>query len=185
MVNADLPIQTWGLEFLARWKVVDFTLLLTHSYTDSTEEDPEAPGSRRDVPLTPGHVTTFNAIWERETWSIGLEAYYTGRQPLDANPYRAEGRAYVLVGALLQKRFGRVRAFLNLENVATCARPGSSRLSSPTRADDGRWTVDAWAPLDGFVANGGCASRSDSGTAIAAPPFRSAQGPLEAQHLPQ
>ena len=98
-------------------QVEGFTLLLTHSYTDSTEEDPEAPGSRRDVPLTPGHVTTLNAIWERETWSIGLEAYYTGRQPLDANPYRAEGRAYVLVGGLLQKRFGRVRVFLNLENV--------------------------------------------------------------------
>ena len=155
VVNADLPIETWGLELLARFKVADFTLLLTHAYTDSTEEDPDAPGSRRDVPLTPGQVTTLNAIWERETWSIGLEAYYTGRQPLDANPYRAEGRAYVLVGALLQKRFGRVRAFLNLENVGNVRQTRYEPLVLPVRADDGRWTVDAWAPLDGFVANGG------------------------------
>jgi iron complex outermembrane receptor protein len=28
-------------------------------------------------------------------------------------------------------------------------------LLLPAQASDGRWTVDAWAPLDGFVANGG------------------------------
>jgi iron complex outermembrane receptor protein len=97
----------------------------------------------------------LNAIWERETWSVGLEAYYTGRQTLDANPYRSEGRAYVLVGALLQKHFGRVRAFLNLENVGNVRQTRFEPLLLPARADDGRWTVDAWAPLDGFVANGG------------------------------
>ena len=155
VVNADLPIRTWGLELLARFKVADLTLLLTHAYTDSTEEDPETPGARRDVPLTPRHVTSFNAIWERETWSIGLEAYYTGRQPLDANPYRSEGRAYVLVGGLFQRRFGRVRAFLNLENVGNVRQTRFDPLLLPSRAADGRWTVDAWAPLDGFVANGG------------------------------
>lgn len=155
VVNADLPIDTWGLELLARFKVEGFTLLLTHSYTDSTEEDPEAPGTRRVVPLTPVQVTTLNAIWERETWSVGLETYYTGRQKLDLNPYRAEGRAYVLFGALLQKRFGRVHAFLNLENVGNVRQTRFEPLVLPARASDGRWTVDAWAPLDGFVANGG------------------------------
>ena len=155
VVNADLSVKTWGLELLARYRVEGFTLLLTHSYTSSTEEDPEAPGSRRDVPLTPGHVTSLNAIWERETWSVGLEAYYTGRQPLDENPYRSEGRAYVLVGGLLQKRFGRFRAFLNLENVGNVRQTRWDPLLRPTRAPDGRWTVDAWAPLDGFVANAG------------------------------
>jgi iron complex outermembrane receptor protein len=86
VVNADLPVRTWGLELLARYRIEGFLLLLTHSYTSSTEEDPGAPGARREVPLTPGHVTSLNAIWERETWSVGLEAYYTGRQPLDENP---------------------------------------------------------------------------------------------------
>jgi iron complex outermembrane receptor protein len=155
VVNADLPVRTWGLEFLARYRVEGFTVLLTHSYTSSTEEHPEAPGTRRAVPLTPGHVTSFNAIWERATWSVGLEAYYTGRQSLDENPYRTEGRDYVLVGALLQKRFGRLRLFLNLENVGNVRQTRWDPLTLPARAADGRWTVDAWAPLDGFVANGG------------------------------
>jgi outer membrane receptor for ferrienterochelin and colicins len=29
------------------------------------------------------------------------------------------------------------------------------RAPVPTREADGRWTVDAWAPLDGRVINGG------------------------------
>jgi hypothetical protein len=129
--------------------------MLTHSSTSSSEEDPEAPGTRRDVPLTPGHVVSLNAIWEGETWSVGLEAYYVGRQPLDEDPYRTEGRAHALFGALLQKRFGRVRAFLNLENVGNVRQTRWDPLVRPARAADGRWTVDAWAPLDGFVANAG------------------------------
>ena len=28
-------------------------------------------------------------------------------------------------------------------------------LIRPTGAPDGRWTVDAWAPTDGFTVNGG------------------------------
>jgi iron complex outermembrane receptor protein len=28
-------------------------------------------------------------------------------------------------------------------------------LVRPTRAPDGRWTVDAWAPTEGFIVNGG------------------------------
>ena len=155
VVNADLPVRTWGLELLARYRVRGFLLMLTHSYTSSSEEDPEAPGARRDVPLTPGHVSSLNAIWEGETWSVGLEAYYVGRQPLDENPYRSEGRAHALFGALLQKRLGPVRAFLNLENVGNVRQTRWEPLVLPARAPDGRWTVDAWAPLDGFVANAG------------------------------
>jgi iron complex outermembrane receptor protein len=155
VVNAELPIRTWGLEFLARYRVDELTLLLTHSYTSSSEEDPEAPGVRRGVPLTPSHVVGLNAIWDADTWSVGFEAYYTGRQPLDLNPYRSEGRAYLLLGALLQKQFGRTRAFLNLENVGNVRQTRFETLLLPARGADGRWTVDAWAPLDGFVANGG------------------------------
>jgi outer membrane receptor for ferrienterochelin and colicins len=155
VVNADLPVRTWGLELLARYRVEGFLLLLTHSYTSSTEEDPEAPGARRDVPLTPANVSSLNAIWDRGTWSVGVEAYYVGRQPLDDNPYRTVSRKHVLFGALVQKRFGRVHAFLNVENAGNVRQTRWDPLLLPARAADGRWTVDAWAPLDGFVANGG------------------------------
>ncbi len=156
IVNAELPVRTWGTELLLRYRRGGLMLMATHSFTSSSEEDPEAPGARRDVPLTPGHVASVNAIWEDEAKGrIGIEAYYIGRQPTDENPYRTQGRAYVLFGALVEKRFGRARAFLNLENLGNVRQTRYDPLLLPVRAADGRFTVDAWAPLDGFVANGG------------------------------
>jgi iron complex outermembrane receptor protein len=156
VVNADLPVRTWGLEFLARYRRGSLLVMVTHSYTSSTEEDPEAPGRRRAVPLTPDHVASLNILWENEERGrIGLEVYYTGRQALDENPYRAQGRDYVLFGLLGEKRFGSVRVFLNLENIGNVRQTHFDPLLRPSRAPDGRWTVDAWAPLDGFVANAG------------------------------
>jgi outer membrane receptor for ferrienterochelin and colicins len=156
VVNAGLPVRTWGTELLVRYRRGGLMLMATHSYTSSSEEDPESPGARREVPLTPGHVASVNAIWEDEARGrIGVEAYYIGRQPTDENPYRTQGRAYLLFGALGEKRFGRARVFLNLENLGNVRQTRFEPLLLPARAADGRFTVDAWAPLDGFVANGG------------------------------
>jgi iron complex outermembrane receptor protein len=155
IVNTPGPVRTWGFEFLGRYRVESFTLLVTHAYTRATEQDPRGPG-RREVPLTPRNVTSLNAIWEGEGWGrFGLEGYYTGAQPLEDDPYRTQGRSYFLFGALFEHRFGRVRAFVNLENIGNVRQTRWQPLLRPERAPDGRWTVDAWAPLDGFVANGG------------------------------
>jgi outer membrane receptor for ferrienterochelin and colicins len=155
LVNAGGAVRTWGTELLARYRIEDFTLLATHAYTCSTEENPEAPG-RRDVPLTPRNVVSLNAIWQKENRGrIGLEAYYIGRQPLEDNPYRSMGRTQFLYGVFAERRFGRVRFFGNLENIGNVRQTRYDPLLLPERAPDGRWTVDAWAPLDGRVLNGG------------------------------
>jgi outer membrane receptor protein involved in Fe transport len=52
-------------------------------------------------------------------------------------------------------RIGRVRLFVNAENLTNVRRSRWDPLLRPDRAADGRWTVDAWAPLDGRVLNGG------------------------------
>ncbi len=155
LANADGPVRTWGGEFLGRYRTEGFTVIVTHNYTRSREQNPEAPG-RRDVPLTPRNFTGFTAIWEGERWGrFGVEYYYTGRQPLEENPYRDTGRGYALFGALLERRFGKLRAFVNLENLGNVRQTHYDPLLRPMRAPDGRWTVDAWAPLDGRVINGG------------------------------
>jgi iron complex outermembrane receptor protein len=131
-------------------------VIVTYSYTSSTEEDPETPGQRREVPLTPDHVGSLNVLWENEeAGRVGLEVYSTGRQALEDNPYRSEGRPYVLFGLFGEKRFGRVRAFVNVENIGNVRQTDFDPMVRSSRAPDGRWTVDAWAPLDGFVANAG------------------------------
>jgi outer membrane receptor for ferrienterochelin and colicins len=155
LANSDGPVRTWGTEILGRYKIEGFVLLLTHSHTRSTERE---PGSlfRREVPLTPANVASFNAIWEGERWGrFGVEAYYIGRQPLEDNPYRERGRGHLLFGALAERRFGKIRLFVNLENLGNVRQTNWNPLVRPTRAPDGRWTVDAWAPLDGRVVNGG------------------------------
>ena len=95
-------------------------------------------------------------MWEPEgKGRIGLEWYYTGAQRLEANPYRAESRPYMVVGALVERRIGRYRLFINAENLANVQQTDWDPLVRPTRGLDGRWTVDAWAPLDGRNINGG------------------------------
>ena len=75
------------------------------------------------------------------------------RQP---NPYRSQSVLYVLFGGLIERPIGRVRMFINAENLGNARRTRWESIIRPTRAVDGRWTVDAWAPLDGRVLNGGC-----------------------------
>jgi len=47
-----------------------------------------------------------------------------------------------------------IRLYLNAENLGGVRRTQWNPLVRPSQAADGRWTVDAWAPLDGRV-NGG------------------------------
>jgi iron complex outermembrane receptor protein len=111
---------------------------------------------RREVPLTPAHAGSLNAIWEGDQWGrFGIEVYFTGEQSLEENPYREVGRPYVLVGALGERRLGNIRLFINAENLLDVRQTRHDPLILPAPRPDGRWTVDAWAPLDGRVFNGG------------------------------
>src|SRR5262249_27710145 len=132
-----------------------FNALFTHGWTRSTEIDPDE-GRRRDVPLTPGQTMSFSMIWEVEgRGRLGFEAYYTGRQSLEENPYRATGKPYGLIGALGERRVGPVSLFINCENLLDVRQTQFDPLVLPAPRPDGRWTVDAWAPLDGRIVNGG------------------------------
>ena len=86
---------------------------------------------------------------------VGIEVFYTGQQRLDDNPYRTESRPYWILGVLAERRFGPVRLFINGENLTDTRQTRYDSLLRPQRHVDGRWTVDAWAPLDGRVINGG------------------------------
>ena len=155
LMNAPDPTETWGTELLLRYRRGALVAMATHAYTRSTEFDFDT-GRRRDVPLTPRHAASVNAMWEGEDWGrVGFEAYFTGRQSLENNPYRDVSRRYILFGGLFERRVGRARFFLNVENLADIRQTKYEPLIRPTRLADGRWTVEAWAPLDGRVWNGG------------------------------
>lgn len=155
LVNAADPTRTWGAELIGRYRVEGFVFMATHGWTRSTELDVDT-NARREVPLTPRHAASVNAIWEGEEWGrFGIEAYYTGKQPLEHNPYRTRGESYWLLGMLGERRWKSARVFINAENLFDVRQTKDDPLVLPARLPDGRWTVDAWAPLDGRVVNGG------------------------------
>jgi iron complex outermembrane receptor protein len=155
LVNAAGPTRTRGAELFARYRRGEASLTGTYAHTRATEVD-VVTGRRRGVPLTPRHSVGAVAGWERETGSrVGLEYYYTGRQPLGDNPYRESGRPYSLVGVLVQKRIGAALAFVNGENLLDVRQTRYDPLLLPAPGPGGRRTTDAWAPLDGRVFNAG------------------------------
>jgi outer membrane receptor for ferrienterochelin and colicins len=154
LVNAPEPVRTGGTELLVRYRRGPLGLMATHAYTRASELDLDT-GARREVPLTPRHAASFNVAWEADWGRAGFEAYYTGRQALEDDPYREEGARYLLFGGLVERRWGRLRLFVNVENLADVRQTKKAPLVLPQRRPDGRWTVDAWAPLDGRVWNGG------------------------------
>ena len=147
--------RTGGAELLLRYRWSDFTVTGSYVYVDASEPG-EGGAGRRTIPLTPRHTGGVVAMWEKHgKGRIGFEAYYTGRQDLEDNPYRSRSKPYLEVGLLGEVAVGRARLFLNLENILDVRQSKHDPLLLPARAPDGRWTVDAWAPTEGFVANGG------------------------------
>jgi iron complex outermembrane receptor protein len=95
-------------------------------------------------------------MWEREdAGRVGIELYYTGVQRLEENPFTGRSRPYVILGVLGERQLGRVRLFINGENLTGVRQTRWHPLIRPAQAPDGRWTVDGWAPLEGRNINGG------------------------------
>jgi iron complex outermembrane receptor protein len=142
-----------GVELLATLRRQPLAVTASYSYVRARQSE---NSFRADVPLTPRHSFALVAMWEKEkTGRLGWELYYTGRQRLEANPYRQHSPAYWIMGFLAEKRIGKFRLFLNAENLTDVRQTHWDPLLRPSRAPDGRWTVDAWAPLDGRAFNGG------------------------------
>jgi len=153
LINLTEPTHNAGVEFLGTLRKRDLSATVSYTYVHSRQFE---FGQRVDTPLTPRHSFGIVGMWEREkVGRIGVESYYTGHQRLEENPYMTESKAYVLFGFLAEHSFGRFRLFVNMENLTNVRQTRWNPLLRPNRGADGRWTVDAWAPLDGRVLNGG------------------------------
>ena len=146
------PTINTGVEGVATCRFQPFSATGTYTYVHSREG---VGVDRGDIPLTPRHSAGLTGMWENERGRAGVEAYFSGEQRLEDSPYRSRSVGYVLFGGLVERRFGRVRLFINAENLGGVRQTSLDPLVRPSQAVDGRWTVDAWAPLDGRVINGG------------------------------
>jgi outer membrane receptor for ferrienterochelin and colicins len=151
--NATEPSTNVGLELLGTWRRAPFALTGTYAYVRSREEE---NGVRVESALTPRHSIGIVGMWEKEdVGRIGVEYYFTGEQRLVANPYRTKSEPYSIFGVLAERKVGPVKVFINAENLTNTRQTKFDPLVRPSQAVDGRWTVDAWAPLDGRTFNGG------------------------------
>lgn len=151
--NLSDPTTNTGVELLGDVHREPFALVVSYMYVRSRESE---VGRRVDVSLTPRHSAGLVAMWESEgEGRLSAEVFYTGRQRLDNNLYRNESKPYWFFGMLAERRIGRFRVFVNAENLTDVRQTRFDPLVRPHRDVDGRWTVDAWAPVEGRVLNGG------------------------------
>ena len=151
--NLDEPTTNTGLELLGTLRQAPFSITGSYTYVRARES---VGGRTVDVPLTPRHSAGIVAMAEWEDLGrIGIEWYYTGRQRLEADPFRATSEPYVIVGLLAERRFGRYRLFVNGENLTDTRQTKWGPMLRPAPAADGRIATDVWAPLEGRSINAG------------------------------
>ena len=155
LVNQPGATEIRGSELLLRYLWRDFKLTGSYLYLDATEPDTET-GGRRELALTPQHSAGFVAMWEKHgKGRLGFEAYYTGEQRLDDNPYRAVSDPYWHLGLLAEITVGKASWFINAENLLDVRQTKDDPLLLSSRAPSGQWTTDIWSRNDGFIVNGG------------------------------
>ena len=141
-----------GIELLATLRKPPYALTGTYTFVRSRQQDGDVLA---EAPLTPKNSLGVVGMWETDPWRVGVEYYFTGAQRLEANPYRSQSEGYSILGFLAERKFRRFRVFINAENLTNTRQTSFDPLVRPSQSADGRWTVDAWAPLDGRAFNGG------------------------------
>jgi Outer membrane receptor for ferrienterochelin and colicins len=156
LVNAAGPSRVNGAELFSVYHEEPMIVTAFYALARSRETSPET-GRLRESPLVPRESAGLDAAFEEDESGtrVGVEAFYTGPQALEDNPYRAVAPAYTTVGILASQRVGRATVYLNLENLTGVRQTSFDPLLRPTPGDGGRRTVDEWAPLEGRSVNAG------------------------------
>ena len=104
------------------------------------------------APLMPKERVNNIFVYEREEdFRIGLEAYYYGEQVLTDG---SKSRDFWIYGLMMEKMFKNdFSVFLNFENFSDTRQTKFDPIYSGTKLDP--IFSDIYAPLDGFVINGG------------------------------
>lgn len=155
IVNADGESKIRGAELLLRYRWQDIKFTGSYLYTDATKAA-ELGSGRLPLALTPKHSAGFVVMWEEHgSHLLGFEAYYTGTQELENNPYRQQSDAYWHLGLLGQITIGNVSWFVNAENLLNIRQTKEDSLLLPKQGPSGKWTTDIWSRNDGFTVNAG------------------------------
>lgn len=148
--NANGPIDSRGLETNLRLSYEAFKLYAGYSLVDTRRRYSGAEFNSA-IPLTAKHRVNLVAVYELEgKFRLGLEAYYIGPKPLSTGE---TSQSYWLMGVMGERRWKHFSVFVNFENMLDVRQDRYQAVILPPLSQPSFREV--WAPLEGFVANGG------------------------------
>ncbi len=147
-LNANGYIDTKGAETNLRFNYADFKLFVGYTYADVNSY---YDNDKSWFPLTARHRLNNVLMYEKEEkLKIGLEAYYFSPQKLNDG---ALGKSYWTFGLMGEKSWEKFSLFLNFENFTDTRQTRFDNIFTGTINDP--VFRDIYAPVDGFVINGG------------------------------
>jgi outer membrane receptor for ferrienterochelin and colicins len=142
-------LQTQGMEVNLKWGYRDLKLFVGYTLADVSQRTSQG---RQVYPLVAKHRLNNVLMFEKhENFRVGFEAYYFSPQLLNDG---ATGQSYWILGLMTEKKLGdNFSVFLNFENFLDTRQTGfdtifTGSISRPVFRD-------IYAPVDGFVINGG------------------------------
>jgi outer membrane receptor for ferrienterochelin and colicins len=146
--NANGYLESKGFETATKIGFFDFVLFIGYTYTDARQI---SNGVSSSVPLTPTHSLKGDLLYVMPgIWRIGVDYEFKSAQTLSSG---RKTRALFTSGAVVERSFENITLFLNAENFGDVRQTRyESSLTPPHHTPE---FTEVWAPLDGFVLNGG------------------------------
>jgi iron complex outermembrane receptor protein len=147
-VNANGYIVTKGIETNLRFTYSDFKLFIGYTYADVNSH---FNNTKTWFPLTARHRLNNVLMYEIEgKLKIGLEAYYFSPQKLSDG---TTGKSYWISGLMVEKLWKKFSLFINFENIFDTRQTKFDSIYTGSITNPA--FRDIYAPVDGFVVNGG------------------------------
>ena len=141
-------IDTKGIETNVRLGYRDFKLFTGYTLADVNQH---YNGVKTQMPLVATHRLNNVLMYElEESLKIGLEAYYFSPQKLND---RTTGQEYWIFGLMMEKIWEDFSIFLNFENFTDTRQTRFDSIYTGSISNP--QFRDIYAPVDGFVVNGG------------------------------
>ncbi|TNF43089.1 MAG: TonB-dependent receptor, partial [Cytophagales bacterium] len=148
-VQPEGKFETRGIEVNLKWNYRDFKLFTGYTFADVIQD---LNGVKSPYPLVARHRLNNVLMYEKhENFWIGLEAYYFSPQVLNDGE---EGQSYWILGLMSEKVLSEhFSLFVNFENFLDTRQ---TRFDTIYTGDISNPEFrDIYAPVDGFVINGG------------------------------
>lgn len=146
--NAKGHFDSRGMETNIKLGYSDFKLFLGYTLTKAYLHEGNVETENY---LTSRHRLNTVLLYEvEEKWKVGLEAYYFSKQQLSDN---TTGRSYWITGLMAEKLWEKFSLYINFENFTDTRQTRFESIYTGSIANP--VFKDIYAPLDGFVVNGG------------------------------